>query len=78
MVEKENQALGILKRSLVSREPKLWKNLYTSLVRPHLEYASSVWNSLLQREIDELEKVQRRATRIATKAYKCPFSLKKK
>ena len=43
MVGKANKALGILKRSFVSRESKLWKNLYTSLVRPHLEYTSSVW-----------------------------------
>ena len=73
MVGKANKALGILKRSFVSRESKLWKTLYTSLVRPHLEYASSVWNSLLQREIDELEKVQRRATRIPTDAYRLEY-----
>ena len=57
----------------MSRESKLWKTLYTSLVRPILEYASTVWNSLLQREIDELEKVQRRATRIPTDAYKLEY-----
>ena len=69
MVEKANKVIGILKRSL-SRESILWKILYTSLVRSHLEYASSVWNSIQKGEINELEKFQRRATRIATNAYK--------
>ena len=73
MVGKANKVLGLLKRSFVSRESKLWKNLYTSIVRPHLEYASSVWKSLLQKEIDELEKVQKRATRIPTDAYKLKY-----
>jgi len=70
MVAKANRALGILKRTFTSRDSNLWKTLYTSLVRPHLEYASSVWNSLLQQEIDELERVQRRATKIPENAYK--------
>ena len=73
MMGKANKSLGILKRSFVSREPKMWKNLYTSLVRPYLEYASSVWNSLLQSEIDELKKVQRREKRISNEAYKLEY-----
>jgi len=31
-------------------------------VRPHLEFASSVWNTLNKREISKIEGVQRRAT----------------
>ena len=33
-------------------------------VRPHLEFASSVWNTLNKREIRKIEGVQRRATRM--------------
>ena len=36
--------LGSLKKAFVSRGSTLWKNLYISLVRPHLEYAVKVWS----------------------------------
>ena len=39
--------------------------LYISLVRPILEYASPVWNPYLAKDIHALEKVQRRASRLA-------------
>ena len=34
---------------------------YNMIVRPHLEYASTCWNSYTKRNIDRLEAVQRRA-----------------
>ena len=39
--------------------------LYTSLVRPHLEYACPVWSPHLAKDINALEKVQRFACRVA-------------
>ena len=42
-----------------------------SLIRPHLEYAVPVWNPHLKKDIDKLENIQHRATRL------CP-SIKKK
>jgi len=61
---KANRVLGMLVKTFVSRDPNLWKKLYISLVRPHLEFASSCWNPYLQSDIDILEKVQKRASRI--------------
>ena len=40
------------------------KLLYKSMVRPHLEYAATVWSPSWIKDIDRLEDVQRRATRI--------------
>jgi len=38
-----NRILGSLKKAFVNRDSHLWKNLYISLVRSHLEYAVQVW-----------------------------------
>jgi ribonuclease P/MRP protein subunit RPP40 len=54
----------MLVRTFTCRDAGLWKQLYTSLVRPHLEFASTVWNPYLSGGIKTLEKVQERATRI--------------
>jgi hypothetical protein len=69
-----NRVLGMLVRTFVCRDVGLWKNLYVSLVRPHLEYASAVWNPHLRGDISALEKIQERATRIPTAMRKLPYA----
>ena len=39
-------------------------NIYKSLVRPHLEYCCQAWRPYLQKDVDNVEKVQRRMTKI--------------
>jgi hypothetical protein len=63
--------LGMLKNAFTSRDPLLWTKLYTTYVRPHLEFAVQSWNPHLIGDIKLLEQVQHRATRI-------PHSLKGK
>ena len=43
----------------------MWKKLYGTYVRPHLEYAIPVWNPYSTGDIMILEKIQHRATKIA-------------
>ena len=43
---------------------KLILPLHESLVRPHLEHAVQFWSSYLRRDIDKIEKIQRRATKM--------------
>ena len=57
--------LGMLKRTFISRNTNIWKKLYTTYVRPHLEFAVSTWNPYLQKDINSIEKVQRRATKVS-------------
>ena len=59
-----NKVLEMLVKNFACRDVDLSKQLYISLVRPHLEFASSVWNSYLQGDISTLEKAQRRASKI--------------
>ena len=68
-----NKVLEMLVKNFACRDVDLSKQLYISLVRPHLEFASSVWNSYLQGDISTLEKVQRRASKIPTSLENLPF-----
>ena len=48
---------------------------YISLVRPNLEYCSTVWNPYQKDQIHKLEMVQRRAARYITNRYHNPNSV---
>ena len=47
----------------------LWVVVYLALVRPHLEYASSTWDPHLQKHIQQIDMVQRRAARVVKSNY---------
>ena len=53
-----------LRNSFTYFDPELVRLLYVSLIRPHLEYAVPVWNPYLRKDIDNLENVQHRASRL--------------
>ena len=59
-----NAVLGVLKRTFSHWTPETLKILYVSFVRPHLEYASSVWSPYQKYDIITLENVQKRATKL--------------
>ena len=50
-------SLGMLKSTFKSRDAIMWKKIYTTYVRPHLEYAIPVWNPFLKGDIEKLEKI---------------------
>lgn len=61
---KANRVLGQIRNSFVSLDMQTLKLLYSGLVRPHLEYAVSMWNPSTKSNIAVIEKVQRRATKL--------------
>ena len=63
-VSKANAITGLIRRSFSFLDGHLFKRLYTTFVRPHLEYAQSVWAPHSQKQIDQLERVQMRATKM--------------
>ena len=64
-VHKANKVLGLLKRTVGSKNKDIFSILYKSLVPLILEYASPMWSPHLAKDIHEIEKIQRRASRIA-------------
>jgi hypothetical protein len=66
---KANQTLGFLRRNLKIGSIHAKSLAYKALVRPLLEYASTVWDPGTKKEITKLEKVQRRAARFTLHRY---------
>lgn len=66
---KANQSLGFIRRNLGSCPQNVKEQAYMTLVRPRLEYASSVWDPHLKKHHHDLEKIQRRAARFVTGCY---------
>ena len=66
---KANRTLGFLRRILYSCPPDVKEAAYKGLVRPVLEYGSSVWDPYTRGLQQELEKVQNRAARFGRGNY---------
>ena len=67
------KALGLIKRTFKYFNAKSLPKLYKTYVRPHLEFCVQVWSPYLVGDIDALEKVQRRATKLIPGLSNLPY-----
>ena len=75
ITKKANQTLGFIKRNIRVHNKDLKSTAYKTLVRPQLEYASTVWSPHTDQDIKKLEDVQRRAARWVMRDYQLTSSV---
>ena len=62
--KKASQALGFIKRTFTYYDRRSFAILYKTYIRPHMEFAVQAWNPYLKKDIECLEKIQHRATKL--------------
>ena len=72
-VSKGNQILGLIWSTLTYKEKQLIVPLYKAIIRTHLEYYIQAWRPYRKKDIDKLERIQRRATKMLTELRDLSF-----
>ena len=73
VIKKANSILGLIKRSFSVLDENTLPRLYTSMVRPHLEYGNVIWGPHYKGNIKAIEKVQKRASKIVPSLKNLPY-----
>ena len=72
-IKKANNVLGMIKRTFKFHSKDSVSRLYKAFVRPLLEYGVTVWRPYLKKDINAIEAVQRRATRLVPKISRISY-----
>ncbi|GAB0182778.1 mitochondrial enolase superfamily member 1 [Grus japonensis] len=71
--KKANRMMGCINKGITSRDKEVIIPLYSVLVRPHLKYCVQFLSPLYKKDVDRLDRVQRRATRMIKGLGSLPY-----
>ena len=63
-VKKANSLAGMVRPSFRYLDKYIFKTLFTSIIRPHLEYGAPIWNPHSKNLIEMIENVQHRSSKL--------------
>jgi len=63
-VNKASRMLGLIRKTFALLDETTVPRLFTAMVRPHPEYGNVIWRPRYRGDKLEVEKVQRRATKL--------------
>ncbi len=66
ITKKANQRLGMIRRCFTNHTSSVINPLYKAIVRPIIEHNSQLWNPWLVKDINNLDKVQKRCIKLCT------------
>ena len=72
-VAKASRLLGLIRATFTCLDNVTMPRLFTTMVRPHLEYGNVIWHPRFRRDSVEIEKVQRRATKLIPEIRHLPY-----
>ena len=72
-INKAYSIIGLIKRNFIHMNSNTFVLLYKALVRPHVEYANSVWSPYRKSDILAIEKIQKRATKLVISLKKLSY-----
>ena len=67
VVMKANKLVGFISITCEYKSEKIILTLYNALVRPHLEYYIQFWSPYYRKDINKLERIQRRITKMISR-----------
>ena len=73
-----NRNLRLIFKSFTYLNKEMFLCLYKSIVRPHLEYATTVWSPMYKKDSIILENTQRRATKMVNSLKNLPYETRLK